>query len=54
LKCKKVKGVKKKITSNEKKYTVLNAILNESKIAVLFGDDETYFETVDEWLNNSL
>jgi len=46
--------LKKKITSNEQKYTVLNAILNESKIAVLFGDDETYFETVDLWINNSL
>ena len=46
--------LKKKITSNEKKYKVLNVILNESKIAVLFGDDETYFETVDNWISNSL
>ena len=42
--------LKKKITSNEKKYKVLN----ESKIAVLFGDDESYFETVDNWISNSL
>lgn len=46
--------LKKKITSTEKKYTVLNAILNESNIAILFGDDETYFETVDNWISNSL
>ena len=46
--------LKNKITSNEKKYTILNTILNESDIAVLFGDDENYFETFDNWFNNSL
>ena len=43
--------LKTKIISSEKKYTILNKILNESNIAVLFGDDENYFETLDEWIN---
>ena len=46
--------LKKKIISNEKKYTILNTIFNENNIAVLFGDDENYFETFDIWFNNSL
>jgi len=46
--------LKKKITSNEKKYTILNTIFNESNIFVLFGDDDNYFEKFDEWFNNSL
>ena len=46
--------LKNKLTSNEKKYTILNSILRESNIEVLFGDDEDYFEKVDSWLNNSL
>lgn len=46
--------LKKKFVSNEKKYTILNTILKESNIAVLFGDDENYFETIDNWINNSL
>jgi hypothetical protein len=48
------KFLKKKLTSNEKKYLILNKIFNENNIAVLFGDDENYFETFDTWLNNSL
>jgi len=46
--------LKNKFVSNEKKYTLLNTILNESHIAVLFGDDDNYFETFDTWINNSL
>jgi hypothetical protein len=46
--------LKKKLTSDEKKYTVLNTILQENNITTLFGDDENYFETFDEWVNNSL
>lgn len=42
--------LKKKITSNEKKYTTLNKIFNETNIAILFGDDDNYFETFDKWL----
>lgn len=45
---------KKKLISNEKKYTTLNTIFNETNIAVLFGDDDNYFETFDKWFNNSL
>lgn len=43
--------LKKKLTSNDKKYKILNTILNEHNISVLFGDDENYFETFDMWVN---
>ena len=43
--------LKNKLISNEKKYTILNTIFNENNIAVLFGDDENYFETFDTWFN---
>jgi len=43
--------LKQKLISNEKKYVTLNSIFNENNIAVLFGDDENYFETFDRWFN---
>ena len=43
--------LKQKLISDEKKYTTLNAIFNENNIVVLFGDDENYFETFDNWFN---
>lgn len=46
--------LKEKMVSNEKKYTILNTILNESNIALLYGDDDNYFETFDTWFNNCL
>jgi len=46
--------LKNKLISNEKKYVILNTILDENNIAVLFGDDKNYFEILDIWLNNSL
>jgi hypothetical protein len=46
--------LKNKLISNEKKYVILNTILDENNIAVLFGDDENYFEILDVWFNNSL
>lgn len=46
--------LKNKFTSNIKKYVILNKILLENDISVLFGDDENYFETLDDWLNSSL
>jgi len=48
------KFLKNKMVSTEKKYTILNTILNENDITVLFGEDENYFETFDKWFNNSL
>ena len=48
------KFLQKKLISSEKKFTVLNTIFNENNIAVLFGDDENYFETINNWVNNSL
>lgn len=46
--------LKNKFMSSEKKYIILNTILSEQNICVLFGDDENYFETLDNWFNNSL
>lgn len=49
------KFLEKKMNSAEKKYSILNRILGENNISVLFGDNENYFETLDKWLfNNSL
>ena len=42
--------LKKKLTSNEKKYTILNEIFIENNIKVLFGDDKNYFDTLDNWI----
>ena len=41
---------KKKLTSTEKKYTIINAILKENNIPVLFGSDKDYFKNLDEWI----
>ena len=46
--------LKNKLTSTDKKYTILNTIFREHNIDVLFGDEENYFETLDKWFNNSL
>ena len=46
--------LKKKLISNEKKYKILNKILNENNINILFGDDEDYFDIINDWINNSL
>jgi hypothetical protein len=43
--------LQKLLVSTNKKYTTLNTIFNENNIAVLFGEDENYFETSDMWLN---
>jgi hypothetical protein len=42
--------LKIKLISNDKKYITLNQILNESNIPVLFGNDENYFEMLDNWI----
>ena len=46
--------LKTKLISKNQKYIILNSILNENNISVLFGDDENYFETFNIWINNSL
>jgi hypothetical protein len=46
--------LKKKFVSNNQKYIDLNQILKEADIAVLFGDDDDYFEKIDIWINSSL
>jgi hypothetical protein len=45
--------LQKKMLSAEKKYTVLNKILGEQNIAVLFGDNANYFETLDDWITTT-
>jgi hypothetical protein len=44
--------LQKKLCSNKQKYITLNKIFIENNISVLFGDDENYFETFDNWLNH--
>lgn len=46
--------LKDKMTSTDKKYTVLNKILGENSINVLFGDDDDYFTKFDNWLYSGL
>lgn len=46
--------LKHKLISQKPKYMILNKIFYENNISILFGDDETYFETLDKWFKNSL
>lgn len=48
------KFLEEKMTSNNKKYVILNKILDENNINVLFGDNQNYFDKFDIWLNNFL
>ena len=38
--------------SNSKKYTILKQILHENQIDILFGDDDNYFEIIQQWIFN--
>lgn len=40
-----------KMKSNELKYQVLQQILDENQIPILYGDSDDYFENLDNWLN---
>ena len=42
--------LKQKIISKIPKYEILNEILKENDITVMYGDDN-YFETLDNWIN---
>ena len=42
--------LKQKLESDIPKYMILRQILRENHIEVLFGDDEDYFEKLDEWI----
>jgi len=48
------KFLQDKIMSLNKKYIIFNKLMKKHNITILSGDDETYFETVDLWINNSL
>ena len=43
--------LKNKIVSNEKKYMILNQILKENSITVMFGDDDDYYSKLNDWIN---
>lgn len=45
------KFLQKKFVSSDKKFVILNQILRENNIDVLFGDDENYFATLDKWID---
>jgi hypothetical protein len=38
------------IKKSNKKYEILNKILEESKINILYGDDNDYLETLNKWI----
>ena len=44
--------LKKKLISTDKKYMILNQILNENEIPILFGEDSDYFDNIDNWINS--
>jgi hypothetical protein len=43
--------LKQKLESDIPKYMILRQIWRENNIQVLFGDDEDYFDKLDEWIN---
>ena len=43
--------LQKLLTSKNKKYMILNQILKENGINVLFGDDDNYLEMLNNWIN---
>ena len=46
--------LKKKLISQEKKFLTLNVILEENNITSLFGEDDDYFQKLDELINSFL
>jgi hypothetical protein len=45
------KFLQNRFVSSDKKFVILNQILRENDIDVLFGDDENYFATLDKWID---
>ena len=46
--------LEKKIKSTELKYVLLNRILKESNIDILYGDSDDYLEYLDKWIYEDL
>jgi hypothetical protein len=44
--------LKKKITSTNQKYILLNIILKENEIPILYGEDDDYFDNLNNWINS--
>lgn len=42
--------LKSRLLSDKQKYIILNVILDENNIKVLYGDDENYFDTLNVWI----
>lgn len=40
------------VSPKHRKYTTLNTILNEANITCLFGDDDNYFELLNNWIHS--
>lgn len=49
-----VNGFYKEKFEYERKFKLLKTILDESDIDVLYGDDNDYFDKLDEWLQESM
>lgn len=43
--------LQKNIISQTKKYIIFNNIMKKHNIPILFGDDENYFDSLDNWVN---
>jgi len=43
--------LQKLLLSQNKKYLILNQILKENNISVLFGDEDSYFGLLNKWIN---
>ena len=43
-----------KLSSSDKKYSILKTILQENGIRVFYGGDPSYFEEIDSWISSSL
>jgi hypothetical protein len=43
---------KDKLISDKQKYVLLNRILDENNIKVLYGEDRSYFQRLDHWINS--
>jgi hypothetical protein len=46
--------LRRKLTSGDKKYSILKTILHESNIQVFYGEDPDYFEDLKTWINSSI
>jgi hypothetical protein len=46
------KFLQNKFESNQIKYNIIKEIMTEDNIKIFYGEDEKYFDTLLEWINN--